>query len=190
MGESADRTVDQGAGRTADTNDSSGGNSRDIDWRAESRKWERLAKENGGRASELDERLKSLEDKDKSELQRAIERAEKAERDRAEAETRALRLDVASRKGLPSQLAARLRGKSKAELEADADELLTLVSKDGAGGKESASDGSTGEKPHGSNGVIRDPDQGRGSGEGATQSGSGDMNAWLRQAAGHSTRTT
>ncbi len=56
-------------------------------------------------------------------LNEAQQRAEKAERD-------ALRASVALRKGLPAKLAARLQGDDEASLEADADELLSLVPPD------------------------------------------------------------
>lgn len=52
---------------------------------------------------------------------------EAAEEQRTRAEQQALRALVASEKGLPPQLAARLSGGTREELEADADELLTLV---------------------------------------------------------------
>jgi hypothetical protein len=74
-------------------------------------------------------RLASLEAAQQTEAERqtaalneATTRAEKAERD-------ALRSSVALRKGLPANLAARLQGDDEASLEADADELLSLVPK-------------------------------------------------------------
>lgn len=76
------------------------------------------------RAAELEARLKEFEDRDKTESTRAIERAEAAEKAAAAAEARALRLEVASEKGLTSAQAKRLVGESREELEADADELL------------------------------------------------------------------
>lgn len=76
------------------------------------------------RAAELEARLKEFEDRDKSESARAIERAEAAEKAAAAAEARALRLEVASEKGLTPAQAKRLVGESREELEADADELL------------------------------------------------------------------
>lgn len=76
------------------------------------------------RAADLEARLKEFEDRDKTESTRAIERAEAAEKAAAAAEARALRLEVASEKGLTPAQAKRLVGESREELEADANELL------------------------------------------------------------------
>lgn len=76
------------------------------------------------RAADLEARLKEFEDRDKTESTRATERAEAAEKRAAEAEARALRLEVASEKGLTPAQAKRLVGDSREELEADAQELL------------------------------------------------------------------
>lgn len=70
------------------------------------------------------DRLKELEERDKSEAEKAAQRAEAAEKKLAEAESRALRLEIAHEKGLTPSQAKRLVGSSKEELEADADELL------------------------------------------------------------------
>ena len=76
------------------------------------------------RAAELEAKLKEFEDRDKTESTRAIERAEAAEKAAAAAESRALRLEVASEKGLTPAQAKRLVGETRDELEADASELL------------------------------------------------------------------
>jgi hypothetical protein len=52
---------------------------------------------------------------------------EAAEEQRSQAELQALRALVASEKGLPPKLAARLSGGTREELEADADDLLAFV---------------------------------------------------------------
>jgi len=69
-------------------------------------------------------RLKEFEDRDKTETQKLAERAEAAERRAVELETRSLRLEVATEKGLTAAQAKRLVGATREELEADADELL------------------------------------------------------------------
>jgi cell division septum initiation protein DivIVA len=76
------------------------------------------------RAADLEARLKEFEDRDKTETTRAVERAEAAEKAAAAAEARALRLEVASEKGLTPAHAKRLVGETREELESDADELL------------------------------------------------------------------
>lgn len=77
------------------------------------------------KASDLEARLKELEDKDKSEGERLAARLAQAEKDKADAESRALRLEVAAAKGLTPTQARRLVGTTIEELEADADELLS-----------------------------------------------------------------
>lgn len=69
-------------------------------------------------------KLKEFEDRDKTETQKLAERADAAEKRALDLESRALRLEVASEKGLTSAQAKRLVGSTRDELEADADELL------------------------------------------------------------------
>lgn len=78
-------------------------------------------------ADDLAAKVKQFEDRDKSEQQKLEERATTAEDRAAKAETELLRVQVAVGKKLPLELAARLQGKDKKELEADADRLLELV---------------------------------------------------------------
>lgn len=70
---------------------------------------------------ETQKALKEYEDRDKSELQRALERAEAAEKAAAEASFTALRTKVAAAKGVP---ASSLTGSTEEELIASADELI------------------------------------------------------------------
>lgn len=65
--------------------------------------------------------LKEYEDRDKSELQKALERAEAAEKQAAEATFNALRSKIAAQKGVP---ASSLTGATEEELIASADELI------------------------------------------------------------------
>jgi hypothetical protein len=175
MGEQQDstdtgRTADETPARTGDVEGEQGtltlgqptaGENEELN----ARKWEARAKANAREAAKLTERLAKIEDQGKSDLQRAIERAEAAERARAEAELKSLRLDVATRKGLPPAMAARLRGDSEEELESDAEELLKLIAaKDAA-----------------RSAPARDADQGKGNGSTGT---TGDFNDWFRRAAG------
>lgn len=88
--------------------------------RAEAAKYRTEAKANADAAK----RLAEFEESQKSEQQKVAERAEAAERRAVEAESRALRLQIAADKGLTPKQAARLRGSSEEELSADADELL------------------------------------------------------------------
>ena len=72
------------------------------------------------KAAKFDE----LEAASKSDVEKAAQRAADAEKKAQEAEARALRLEVASAKGLTPAQAKRLTGATREELEADADELL------------------------------------------------------------------
>lgn len=81
---------------------------------------------------ETADRLKVLEDKDKSDSDRLTEKVAQLEKDLAKETARADRFEVAVDKGLDMTRAKRLTGSTKDELEADADELMswTAGSKD------------------------------------------------------------
>ncbi len=72
-------------------------------------------------------RLKEIEDRDKTEQQRTLERAEAAEKALAESQLDAMRSRVAISKGVPAELVDRLRGDTEADLAKDADLLLALT---------------------------------------------------------------
>ncbi len=69
-------------------------------------------------------KLREFEDRDKTEAQKLADRAEAAEKRAVDLEMRALRLEVASEKGLTAAQARRLVGETREELEVDAAELL------------------------------------------------------------------
>lgn len=88
-----------------------------TDWKAEARKWEARAKENAVKARRADE----LEESQKSEIQKAQERAEAAERELVTTKQEALRLSVAAKHGVPAHL---LAGSTEDEIEASAQALI------------------------------------------------------------------
>lgn len=90
-----------------------------TDWKAESRKWEARAKENAPAA----QRLAEIEESNKTEIQRANDRADAAEKVATAAVAKSLRSDVAGTKGVPEEL---LSGSTQEELEASADKLLAF----------------------------------------------------------------
>ena len=106
-------------------------------WKALARKNEARAKENADKAKRLDE----LEEANKSELEKLLARAEAAEAKIAEREkadaARKLADEVAKAKGVSASV---LRGSTREELEAHADEILALIPEkpkaatDGSGG--------------------------------------------------------
>lgn len=73
------------------------------------------------------EQFDQIEEQSKTELERMTARAEQAEQAMKRAEHERARLQVATAKGLPPELAARLQGESQEELEADADQLSQLL---------------------------------------------------------------
>lgn len=79
------------------------------------------------KAQQAAEKLEEYEEQNKSELERAQSKASKAEAKAQEAEGRLLRFQVAAEKQVPKELIQRLQGTTREELEADADELLSLV---------------------------------------------------------------
>lgn len=89
--------------------------------------WKRQARENEARAkanADAAKRLKEIEDRDLSELQKAQRDREEALTRLQEVEREAIRNRVALTKGLPAEIAATLSGSSEEELAAHADRLL------------------------------------------------------------------
>lgn len=120
MAENEDSTVE------APAQEPDAGESKDIDWVAQARKWEQRAKDANRRVKELEPvaaKAVELEEASKSELQKAQERAEAAERALAEATATAARAEVAAAKGVPVAL---LSGDTREALEASADALLAF----------------------------------------------------------------
>lgn len=72
---------------------------------------------------EMNEQLKQLQDKDKSESERLTEKLAQLEKDLASATAKADRFEVALEQGLDMTRAKRLTGSTREELEADAEEL-------------------------------------------------------------------
>ena len=98
----------------------------ETDWRAMSRKWEQRAKDANAKLKELEPvaaKAVELEEASKSELQKAQERAEAAERALADATATAVRAEVSAAKGVPVAL---LSGDTREALEASADALLAF----------------------------------------------------------------
>ena len=86
------------------------------------------------KASDLEKRLKGIEDKKKADEEKELKDKEDYktlfEQEQAKNKTKdseLLRLRVAQKKGLPAELIDRLKGETEQELEADADKLLAFV---------------------------------------------------------------
>jgi len=88
------------------------------------------------RVKEYEDRVREYEDRDKTEQQKAIEQVERLNADLeaaraslAQSELTRARTEVAYAKGVPADLAERLRGETREELEADAEALMALIPK-------------------------------------------------------------
>lgn len=115
-GDAADAKDTQGAAdaETAQT----------TDWEAEARKWKDLSRKNEARAKDNAEKARlydKAQEEGKSELQKALDAAQKAESRAAALEAQVLRAKVAAAKGVDADL---LAGSTQEELEESADKLL------------------------------------------------------------------
>lgn len=103
--------------------------SHEVDWKAEARKWEARAKENKSKADKLDE----IEEASKTALEKATERAQKAESQvkayEQEAQRKQWLEEVSSETGLPVSV---LRGSTREEIEAHAQILKPYFEKPSA----------------------------------------------------------
>jgi hypothetical protein len=119
---------DPGKPNPDDDGDKPGESDKDTpDHESEAKKWKALARKHETQAkanADAAKKLKELEDADKSEIEKAAAKAAEAEKRAADAELKALRLEVASDKKLTPAQAKRLVGSTREELEADADDLL------------------------------------------------------------------
>jgi hypothetical protein len=97
-----------------------------TDWKAEARKWEQRAKENNKAA----ERLKEIEDAEKSELEKEREKREAAERKVQEFEAKETRRELAEKvareKRVPVQLLMRGGGDTEEDMRSYADDILAF----------------------------------------------------------------
>ncbi len=101
-------------------------------WKKQARTHERRLKsapkpEELTKLQEAAAELEKIRDSQRSDSEKAVARAEKAEAELATLAPRVMRLEVALAKGLTEKQAARLVGNTREELEADADELLTEI---------------------------------------------------------------
>lgn len=94
-----------------------------TDWKAEARKWEQRAKENSSAAR----RLAEIEEASKTELQKAMERAEAAEKSAARAQSEAMRARVLADHGITSEYADLVAGDDEDALVASAKKVQSLL---------------------------------------------------------------
>lgn len=128
-------------GNETETPDTGRDTQTEPDHKAEAEKWKALARKHEAQSkanAEAVKKLKEYEDRDKSDTDRANDRAADAERRATTAEKAALRLDVALEKAPDGmsiaqvrKLAKRLSGDTREELEADAAELFAEFAPNG-----------------------------------------------------------
>ena len=97
------------------------------DWQAEAEKWKQFSRQNEDRAkanADAAKTLKSIQDRDLSELDKAKAQIEELQQRAVSAERSKLRSDVALAKGLPAEVVGALVGDTAEELTAHADALL------------------------------------------------------------------
>src|ERR1044072_1025931 len=119
------------------------------------------------RAKGAEGKVRTFEDRDKTEQQRLEERAATAEGRATAAETKLMRFEIALDKGIPSRLINRLQGSTREELEQDADNLLQEFGLGEGGQTPTRPDFGAGVRSSGGNGED-----------------AGDMNAIIRRSAG------
>ena len=109
---------------TLDAADAAAGTAQTTDWEAEARKWKDLSRKNEARAKDNAEKARlydKAQEEGKSELQKALDAAQKAEARASALEAQVLRAKVAAAKGVDADL---LAGSTQEELEESADKLL------------------------------------------------------------------
>lgn len=95
------------------------------------------------------EKLKEYEDANKTEAEKQAERLAELEKTSAAVQKENMQIRVASAKGLPIDIASRLQGATKEEMEADAENLLKLMGNQSHKPQADPSQGHSGEaKPH------------------------------------------
>ena len=121
---SADAGGESSDAQDAPVADGAAEKAQETDWAAEARKWKELSRKNEARMKENAEKARlydEAQEKDKSELQKALDKAAQAEARVKALEVQAARAQVAAAKGVDMDL---LSGSTLEELEASADRLL------------------------------------------------------------------
>lgn len=113
--------------------DGEGAQAPETDWKAEADKWKALSRKHEGQAKSnatAAEKLKEMEDANKSEIDKVTSKATEASKRADAAEAKATRYEVAHEKQVPTKLMKFLTGQTREEIEASADELLEATKPD------------------------------------------------------------
>lgn len=100
----------------------------ETDWKAESRKWEKRAKE-ANQFREAAEKWQEYEQSLKPVQERLAEELNQTKQEAESAKIALLRYEVASEKGLTAEAIKLLNGSSREELEEAADSLMAIIAK-------------------------------------------------------------
>ena len=98
----------------------------ETDWKAEARKWETRAKENSTAAA----RLAEIEEASKTELEKAVARAEQAETALTVKQAESMRLAVLAKYSIPEDYQDLIQGADEETLTASAVKVAALIEKD------------------------------------------------------------
>jgi hypothetical protein len=102
------------------------GDAKEIDWKAQARKWEQRAKDAQADKA-LADKWREYEQNQKSDNEKLAEQLASTQAAAADATAKLLRYEVATEKGVPSTALDLLVGSSREELEAAAEKLLSLI---------------------------------------------------------------
>lgn len=120
---SEDTTVENTVNAETDQTPDAPQGKAEIDWKEQARKWEARAKADHDAAN----KWREFELSQKSEYEKLAEKLATYESEATQAQTKLLKYEIASSKGVPNEALDLLTGSSREELEAAADKLLALI---------------------------------------------------------------
>ena len=102
------------------------GNTPEVDWKAEARKWENRAK--AAKAdSEAAAKWREYETSQKSEHEKLADELARVQAEASQASAELLRFKIAAEKGISGEATKLLKGTTQEELESEAELLLSLI---------------------------------------------------------------
>lgn len=124
--ELATETTTEVPTETATTEAPPQGETKEVDWKVQARKWEARAKE-AQADREAAQKWRDYEENQKSEYEKLNDELARAKAEATTASSELLRLKVAAEKGIPADALDLLPGSNREELEIAADKLLSLI---------------------------------------------------------------
>ena len=117
-----------------------------TDWEAEAKKWKRFSRQHETAANEMKAELEKLKgdagSADQSEMDKLRSSLEKLSSDLADERRKTMVAEIAAERGLSPAQAKRLSGKTREEIESDADDMVEAfgIKPKGKGAKDEADD--------------------------------------------------